>query len=124
MLRALVPIRARSGGRKRIIQRGVKHFIIRMPKVRGFYRSPSGQAVVNLNQLQNLPAQTEVSAKSLKESGLIKSDTVKVIGGIKLTQPLQLKVQAISAGARQAVEAAGGKVEIVINAKLKKRSEK
>lgn len=116
--------RARSGGRKRLIQRGVKHFIMRLPKTRGFYRLPAQTAVVTVGQLQNLPTNSMVTAMSLTKLGMIKSDTVKVIGFANLSRPLQLKVQAITPGARQAVEAAGGSVEIVIGEKLKKKKAK
>ena len=116
--------RARSGGRKRLIQRGVKHFIMRMPKAKGFYRSGSDTTAVTLDKLSKLPANSVVSAETLKKHGLIKSSAVKIIGGRGVSKPLQFKVQAITAGARQAVEAVGGTVEIVSNKKLQKKQAK
>ena len=42
-----------------------------------------------------------------------KTEHVKVIAGGELSRKLTLKVNAISAGARQAIESAGGKVETI-----------
>jgi large subunit ribosomal protein L15 len=65
--------------------------------------------VVNLNDLEHLEA-VEVDARVLKQAGLIRDvdGPVKILGQGSLTRPLQIKAEAFSATARQAVEAAGG----------------
>ncbi len=107
--------RARSGGRKRLIQRGVKHFIMRMPKQRGFTSLRPKREIILVDKLNNLAEGTVVDLKTLKALKLATGSKVKIIGNKKLTKKLVIKVGPISQGARQAVEAAGGKVEWVAN---------
>ncbi|MFH1866472.1 MAG: 50S ribosomal protein L15 [Patescibacteria group bacterium] len=104
--------RARSGGRKRIIQRGVKHFIMRMPKQRGFKRQSSALEVLDVKQLEHLPETSVVDVSFLQKQGLVKGKLVKVIGNGKLTKRLEVRVP-VSRGAKATIEAAGGSVEIV-----------
>lgn len=86
----------------------------RLPK-RGF-KSPfvKDTQVVNLKGLNKVPA-GQVDAKVLLDYGLIKSakKPVKVLGFGVLEKSVQLKVNAISEKAKAAVEAAGGKVELL-----------
>ncbi len=86
----------------------------RLPK-RGFrMRNPKEVQIVNLKALEALQA-TEIDVAVLKENGLIrKSDIlVKVLGFGEITKAITLKVNEISKSAQEAIEAKGGKVEIV-----------
>ncbi len=103
--------RARSGGRKRLIQRGVKHFIMRIPKQRGFTSLKSKREVVSVDKLNIIPEGTEVDLKTLKSFNLVRSNKVKIIGNQKLTKKLILKIGPVSRGAKASIEAAGGKIE-------------
>ncbi|MFH1111554.1 MAG: 50S ribosomal protein L15 [Patescibacteria group bacterium] len=105
--------RARSGGRKGLIQLGVKHFIMRMPKQRGFKSQNTPLEVVKLMSLNRFSDDSLVDAAVLKSAGLCKSRTIKIIGNGKLTKRLQIKVQAVSKGAKIAIEAAGGNIELL-----------
>ncbi len=54
-----------------------------------------------------------VTLETLKENGLIRvnTQTVKIIASGELTKPLVIKGVAVTAGAKKAIETAGGKVE-------------
>ena len=88
----------------------------RLPK-RGFnniFRS----VVVTVN-VSDLEAKFEsgavVDTDALKAAGLVKNyfDAVKVLGNGELTKSLNVKVNAYSESAKQKIEAAGGKAEVI-----------
>ncbi len=75
------------------------------PKVRA--------AEVSVRALGRFPAGSEVTVRTLVEAGLVDRGPVKVLGGGRLSQALVVKAQAFSRGAKQVIEAAGGKAEVV-----------
>ena len=89
----------------------------RIPK-RGF-KNPNRieYKVFNLGQIEQLQEKyglQEFSLENLYMNGLIsQTDRVKVLGNGELKSKLSFKVNAISDKAKQAVEAAGGTVEVV-----------
>lgn len=89
----------------------------RVPK-RGF-KNPNRieYKVFNLGQIDQLAEKynlTEFSLENLYINGLIsQTDRVKILGQGELGTKLTFKVNAISGKAKQAIEAAGGTVEIV-----------
>jgi large subunit ribosomal protein L15 len=88
----------------------------RLPK-RGF-RNPFGTEIsaVNVDLLaRRFDKGATVDLDALKNAGLIgrTATKVKVLGNGEIDRALTLKVHAISAGAREKVEKAGGKVEII-----------
>lgn len=70
--------------------------------------------IVNLKAIENSGV-VEFDAKALFDQGLVRSvkKPIKVLGYGTITKAVTLKVNAISEKAKAAVEAAGGKVEIV-----------
>ncbi|WP_436676474.1 50S ribosomal protein L15 [Lactiplantibacillus plantarum] len=86
----------------------------RIPK-RGFTNiSRKEYAVVNLDGLNRFDDGAEVTPESLKEAGLVKkSSAVKVLGNGKLNKKLTVKASKFSATAVAAIEAAGGKTEVI-----------
>ena len=86
----------------------------RIPK-RGFTNiNRKEYAVVNLDGLNRFDDGAEVTPKSLKEAGLVKkSSAVKVLGNGKLNKKLTVKASKFSATAVAAIEAAGGKTEVI-----------
>lgn len=72
-------------------------------------------AVVNIRDLSRFESGSVVDEKALIEAGLIKGrrDGVKLLGNGEISHPLEIKVNLISNSARQKIEAAGGKVEVV-----------
>jgi large subunit ribosomal protein L15 len=89
----------------------------RIPK-RGFKNPHRVEyKVLNLGQIDNLVEKyglKEISQDSLYANGLIgKTDLVKILANGELKAKLAFNVNAISEKAKQAVEAAGGTVEIL-----------
>ena len=88
----------------------------RVPK-RGFnniFRTE--MAIVNVATLEaNYDAGAVVTIDSLIEKGLIKKvlDGVKVLGYGELSKALTVQANAISESAKQKIEAAGGKIEVI-----------
>ena len=89
----------------------------RLPK-RGF-KNPFRveYKVFNLGQIEQLAEKygiQEFSLENLYTNGLInQTDRVKILGNGELKAKLSFKVNAISEKAKQAIETAGGSVEIV-----------
>ena len=71
--------------------------------------------IVNLAELGALGDGASVDAESLEKHGLIrgKGAAIKILGNGDSPKNLTIKVNRISAGARQKIEAAGGSVELV-----------
>ena len=70
---------------------------------------------VQVGKLQKLPAGAVVDIAALKEAGIAKGngDGLVVLGTGELTGAYTVKADRVTAGARAAIEKAGGKVEIV-----------
>ena len=86
----------------------------RIPK-RGFKSQfPKDTQIVNLKAIENSGV-VEFDAKVLFDQGLVRSvkKPIKVLGYGTISKAVTLKVNAISEKAKAAVEAAGGKVELV-----------
>ncbi|MCB9495595.1 MAG: 50S ribosomal protein L15 [Fibrobacteria bacterium] len=106
--------KARSGHKaKRGFEGGQMPLQRRLPK-RGFKSLIEGAQEVSLARLASLTA-IEFDVVALKKAGFIRSidGKVKVIGNAKLERAITVKVHAASAGAKAAIEAAGGRVEII-----------
>ncbi|GIL18001.1 MAG: 50S ribosomal protein L15 [Oligoflexia bacterium] len=104
---------ARSGGRiRRGFEGGQTPLIRRLPKF-GFSNTAfeTIYSVVNLDNLEKLSG--VVTPDSLKEAGLVHHLPVKILGRGKLTKALTVKAHKFSETAKKAIEAAGGKVEII-----------
>ncbi len=109
--------RSRSGGLKgkQGFEGGQMPLTRRIPK-RGFtniFRKP--WAIINLRDLARFPADSLVDEAALSQAGLLKPGRrgLKLLAQGKLTVPLTVRVNAVSSQARQLVEAAGGRVEVV-----------
>ena len=109
--------KSRSGGGVRPgFEGGQMPLARRVPK-RGFNnaRFAKEYQVVNLELLVKKFDSGEVSALELYEARLIRSASlpVKLLGGGEVTKQFTVKVNAVSRSARQKIEAAGGKVEVI-----------
>ena len=107
---------ARSGGGKQPgFEGGQTPLFMRLP-IRGFTNfNKLEYAIVNLDQLNTFEAGTVVCPKALKEAGLIKKelDGVKVLGNGTLEKAITVKAHKFSKSALAAIEAAGGKTEVI-----------
>jgi large subunit ribosomal protein L15 len=109
---------------------GQTKLFMRLPKMRG---NTSADAMpigpfrtytqpVNVRDLDRFDAGAEVTPETLVEKGLLKNTKidVKLLGDGELTKKLTVRVHAISASAREKIEAAGGTVELLREPKVKK----
>ena len=109
---------ARSGGGKRPgFEGGQMPLYRRIPK-RGFtpYGGKTEYAVVNLKSLASFDAGSVVDPDGLVKAGLVKNSQrglVKILGTGDIEHALTVKAHAVSAGARQKIEAKGGHVEVL-----------
>ena len=108
--------KARSGGSiRRGFEGGQTPLYRRIPK-RGFKNHFATEyAIVNVSDLERFENDTVVDAKLLMEEGLIKKelDGLKVLGNGKLEVALTVKAKKFSKSAIAAIEAAGGKTEVI-----------
>jgi len=105
----------KSAGAGRVAFEGGQMPLHRRVAKRGFKSQfAKDTQIVNLKKL-NLLTVSEIDIKVMFDLGLISdmSKPVKVLGFGTIEKAVQLKVNAISEKAKAAVEAAGGKVEIV-----------
>ena len=107
---------ARSGGNVQPgFEGGQMPLQRRLPK-RGFHNPFRVEmAVVNVAQLDALPAGSEATPETLALAGLIngKKRQVKILGEGSLSKALIVRAHGFSATAKQKIEAAGGKAELI-----------
>jgi len=72
-------------------------------------------AVVNVGLLENLEASGTITAETLEHAGAIKrhKDGLKILGDGDLTKAITVRANKVSASAREKIEKAGGKIEII-----------
>ncbi|MCI9004774.1 MAG: 50S ribosomal protein L15 [Lachnospiraceae bacterium] len=107
--------KARSGAPRPGFEGGQMPLYRRIPK-RGFTNRNSKDIVaVNVDVLEVFDNDTVVTIELLKERKIIKNprDGVKILGNGELTKKLTVQVNAFSAGAKEKIEALGGKAEVV-----------
>jgi large subunit ribosomal protein L15 len=89
----------------------------RLPKLKGFSNAlfKTEYQVVNIARLEELfPAGSEVTPESLVAGGAVRrGELVKVLGDGDLSVALRVSAHAVSASARQKIEAAGGTVTLL-----------
>ncbi|AAP07231.1 TPA: 50S ribosomal protein L15 [Bacillus thuringiensis] len=107
---------ARSGGGVRLgFEGGQTPLFRRLPK-RGFTNINRKEfAIVNLSTLNRFEDGTEVTPELLLETGVISklNDGVKVLASGAVEKKLTVKAHKFSSSAKEAIEAAGGSVEVI-----------
>lgn len=107
---------ARSGGGVRPgFEGGQMPLYRRIPK-RGFKCINSKDIVaINIDLLNVFEDGTVVDIAALKSKGLVSNpkDGVKILGNGEITKKLTVQVNAFSASAKEKIEAAGGKAEVI-----------
>lgn len=107
---------ARSGGGVRPGFEGGQTTLARRIPKRGFNNIFATEyAVINVSDLEKFVDGTVVDTELLKAAGLVKEelDGVKVLGNGELTKNLTVKAAAFSASAKEKIEKAGGKAEVI-----------
>ncbi|WP_067842424.1 50S ribosomal protein L15 [Amphibacillus sediminis] len=107
---------ARSGGGVRPgFEGGQMPLFQRLPK-RGFTNiNRKEYAVINLSALNKFEEGTEVTPELLLETGLVSKlkAGIKVLGNGTIEKKLTVKAHKFSASAKEAIETAGGKTEVI-----------
>jgi LSU ribosomal protein L15P len=106
----------RSGGGTRPgFEGGQMPLIRRVPKVGFNIKFPKEIQIVNLKSLARFKEDALISPEFLEEKGLIKNKDrwVKILGNGEVHKPLSIKAHYFSNSAREKIEKAGGKVEII-----------
>ena len=108
--------KARSGGGKRPgFEGGQMPLTMRLPK-RGFTNKWRTEYVaINVDRLEVFEDDQVVSPVELIEMGIIKKieDGVKIMGNGELTKKLTVQANTFTATAKEKIEAAGGKAEVI-----------
>jgi large subunit ribosomal protein L15 len=108
---------ARSGGGVRPgFEGGQMPIHRRLPK-RGF--TPYDQkkvAIINVKDLLRFDANSLIDEAALRSAGLVKGiyDQVKLLGKGEISVPVTIKLQLISAAAKEKILAAGGRIEVAV----------
>ncbi|MBD7983721.1 50S ribosomal protein L15 [Sporosarcina sp. Sa2YVA2] len=107
---------SRSGGGVRLgFEGGQIPLFQRLPK-RGFTNiNRKEYAIVNLDVLNRFDEGTEVSPELLIESGIVSNEKsgIKILGNGTLEKKITVKAHKFSASAKEAIEKAGGQVEVI-----------
>lgn len=107
--------KARSGAPRPGFEGGQMPLYRRLPK-RGF-KNPNHKEIVaiNVGALDRFEDGAEINAVTLVESGLVKNvrDGIKILGNGEVTKKFTVRVTAVSASAKEKIEAAGGTVEVI-----------
>lgn len=108
--------KARSGhGMRPGFEGGQMPLQRRIPK-RGFNNIFAAKAaVINVGALKAFEDGAVVDAAALKAAGIVKNieNSVKILGNGTVDKKLTVKVTAISASAKEKIEKAGGKAEVI-----------
>ena len=110
--------KARTGNKRKMAHEGGQMPIQRRVPKRGFKNvNRIEYKVFNLGQVDQLVEKygiQEFSLENLYTNGLIgQTDRVKILGNGELKSKVTFKINAISGKAKEAIEGAGGTVEIV-----------
>ncbi|QSV62113.1 MAG: 50S ribosomal protein L15 [Dolichospermum sp. DL01] len=107
--------KSRSGsGTRPGFEGGQQPLYRRIPKLKGFpLINRRIYTTINVEKLNDLPANSEVTLESLKEAGILTAvkGPLKILGNGELNVPLQVKAAAFTGQARIKIEAAGGSCE-------------
>ena len=108
--------KARSGSGTRVgFEGGQTPLFQRLPK-RGFTNiNRKEYAIVNVETLNRFDEDTEVTPELLVEKGIVRKvkSEVKILGKGTLEKKLHVKAHNFSTSAKEAIEAAGGKTEVI-----------
>jgi len=108
--------KARSGGKAGLVLFGVKNYLLRIPKSRGFKSLRVKTAEINLGTLNKFFKDGDIiNPSALVKKGLISSSQfgVKVLGEGEFKKKFTVKAQAFSVSAKEAIIKAGGTIEIL-----------
>ena len=100
---------------------GQMPFYRRIPK-RGFFNFTRKEfELIKIGQLANFPANSNITPETLIKAGLVKKGyPIKVLGDGEISSALNINLHRFSKSAKQKIEKAGGKAEIIKEVSKKK----
>ena len=104
-----------GGGVSRGFEGGQMPLQRRLPK-RGFTNIFKNEySVINIKDLQRFAPDSTLDREAFIQAGLIKKNKnrIKILATGEITIPLHLKVDKVSEIAKQKIESAGGKIELI-----------
>ena len=107
--------KARSGAPRPGFEGGQMPLYRRIPK-RGFTNRNTKTIIgINVSALEVFENDAVVTVETLMEQGIVKNpqDGIKILGNGELTKKLTVQANAFSAGAKEKIEALGGKAEVI-----------
>lgn len=108
--------KARSGAKRKIgFEGGQMPLIRRLPK-RGFKsKFPKNYQVVNIERLNKFKKDDNINPERLKKAGIISTikRKIKILGKGKLKNSLTVKAHKFSKTAKEKIENADGKIQII-----------
>ena len=107
--------KARSGAPRIGFEGGQMPLYRRLPK-RGFKNRNSKDIVsINISALDKFAHGATVDVAALMQAGIVQNprDGVKILGNGEITKKLNVNVDAVSASAKEKIEAVGGTVEVI-----------
>lgn len=108
--------KARTGGTAKVGYEGGQTPIHRRLPKRGFTNEfKKIYNIINVERLSIFKKDDVIDAKTLIDRGVVKNikDGIKVLGDGEIKIPLTVKANKFTAAAKQKIEAAGGKVEVI-----------
>ena len=108
--------KARSGAKKAGFEGGQMPLQRRLPKVGFVNIFATKYTTVKISDLEErFESGSVVDFETLKKAGLVKKelDGIKILGNGELSKPLTVKVAAYTASAKEKIEKAGGKAEVM-----------
>ena len=109
--------KSRSGtGTKAGFEGGQMPLYRRVPKLKHFTLiNQKHYTIINVEALESLPANTEVTLGSLLENGILTTNDgpLKILGNGELKIALNVKAAAFTKSAVQKIESAGGSCEVI-----------
>jgi len=106
--------KARTGGRRGLKRRGLKQFLMQLPKTRGFSQQKNMFAVTLERIASKFKEGDHVTPQELVKHGMLpKGMRLKVLHSVGFAKKLSVSAHAISEKAKAAVESAGGTVRLI-----------
>ena len=104
--------RSRSGGKSGLRLKGMKQMLLSFPKNRGFNSFYAKARTIPLVKIESLTEGTLITMDTLRRANLVlrTERSAKIVGTKGLTKKFTVRGVLVTAGAKQAIEQAGGTV--------------
>ncbi len=108
--------RSRSGGKNKLLRRGVKQYLQQVPKLRGFTSPNKNIQTVDLQSIEKkFESGERITPKRLQQAGLasLRRGPIKILCSGAVKNKFIIQASRFSKAAKEAIEKAGGSVEII-----------